>query len=98
MSQARNAQPNPFSEFIRQQAESGALEQAQRNALGKQYNMSIRMVVTETSGNKPFFDSGDVTWSGVPYPIVVITEKALVALLEQFTDLGASVGTGEPQG
>lgn len=73
-----------------------AIKDAQRNAQSKEYNMSLHFVITETANNKAFFDSGELTWTGVPYGIVVATEKLLVGLLEKFTDLGAVVATGEP--
>src|SRR5262245_49606407 len=78
-----------------EQGSGDALKDAQRNALGKQYNMHLQFTVVETQNNKPFFNSGPVERSGVPYPIVVATEKLLVDLLAKFVELGAAVAQGE---
>lgn len=84
---------NPLIDAAKQ-GSPDALKDAQRNAFSKQYNMVLNFTITETDGDKPFFSSGDLTWSGVPYGIVVATEKLLVELLDKFTNLGGAVATG----
>lgn len=64
-----------------------------RNAYSKQYNMSLRLKITEDNG-EDFFDSGDMTWAGVPYASVVIMEAALVSLLAQWVEAGKAIATG----
>jgi len=74
-------------------SEKVSIEDLQRNATSKQYNMVITFKVTEANGDKPFYDA-ESHWSGVQYAIVVQTEALMVELLGKFQQLGAVIATG----
>src|SRR5262245_28571484 len=98
MSQA----PAPGNLFIKSLEGQGAptveevLKLLQRNANNKQYNMTLQFTVTEANGEKPFFDSGELKWSGVTYGVVVTTEFLLLKLLGDFNELGQAIAIGKP--
>src|SRR5262245_41177233 len=70
-----------------------ALKQAQKTALTKQYDMELIFTVRETQGSKKYYDATSV-WTGVPYPVVNVTEQMLLDLLGKFAALGAAVASG----
>ena len=95
MSQARA--PEPELSPLTQQLLAGTgqdIKDMQRNALTKQYDVSLRLTVVEADGKKAFYDSGNMTWNGTPYPFVVAIETALVDLLQKLTVAGAEITTG----
>jgi len=83
---------NPFIAAMKADG-GGKLDEAQKNALAKQYDVVISMKITESGSNKSFFDGGG-TYTGLPYPMVVALEQSLVQLQQQLIELGAAISTG----
>lgn len=65
----------------------------QKNALSKQYNLKVALVITETNNDKKYFDGG-IDYTGVPYAFVVAVEAELVKLQEKLIGLGGEIATG----
>jgi len=82
---------NPFIAAMK--ADGGKLDDAQKNALSKQYDVVITMKITESGSNKSFFEGGG-NYTGLPYPMVVALEQSLVVLQQQLVELGAAISTG----
>jgi len=82
---------NPFIAAMK--SDGTKLEDAQKNALSKQYDVSISMKITESGSNKAFFAGGG-DYTGLPYPMVVALEQSLVLLQQQLVELGAVISTG----
>jgi len=74
-------------------SEKVSIDDLQKNATSKQYNMVITFKVTEANGDKPFYDANS-NWSGVQYAIVIATEQLMIELLQKFQQLGATIATG----
>ena len=74
-------------------SEKVSVDDLQRNATSKQYNMAVTFAVTEANGDKVFYNA-ESRWSGVQYAIVVATEQAMIDLLQKFQQLGATIATG----
>ena len=77
-------------------SEGTTAKDLQKNAQNKQYNVKVDLVITETNGNKPYFDGG-IHYTGLPYSMVVIMEKELVALEQKLVELGIGIATGGEQ-
>jgi len=86
------AQANEFASALAA-SEKVSIDDLQRNATSKQYNMVVSFKVTEANGDKPFYD-GESHWSGVQYAVVVQTEALMIELLGKFQALGAAIATG----
>lgn len=72
------------------------IEDANETAWGKRYNLKFLGVsITETVGDKQYFDAGSMVWTGVSYGLVVAVEKELAMLIGKFVQLGGVVATGE---
>jgi len=72
-----------------------ALKVLQKNALSKQYDMSVVVKIVETGSGKAYFDN-TFAYTGVPYPGIVMIEAALVNLVNELTQVGKAIATGKP--
>lgn len=87
--------PKPSEALTQLLSQGDMLKEMQKNALSKQYNLTLSLKVEEANGGKKYFDC-PLEYSGVPYPFVVLIEAKMVELLQELVQLGKTIATGEP--
>jgi hypothetical protein len=84
-----------FEEFaVRASAGAPPLDQMHKNALSKQYNISVSVIVTEAVGDKPFWNTA-MGWPGSNYGFLVAIQHELKEVVDKALKLGGVVATGE---